>query len=270
MATNSVHSSIGFSYLTNNLSGMLNTSSNHVSVNRGVPVSPPPVKGPELPPPPDNGKDVAAKYFIGALAVAASAIAGIYIYKSRLKEAPIVDYSAGETNPITHYSFRLVEHTKDKFLEVFNKCPDLGLDNKIETTYQRRIRVDKDGKSILRNSAPEFVDRGLKRVDKILRPGSTAQTTFVQDGGTVRALIDWDDEGNLFRYWIKDNKGKIVRDYNFTEENVSSKYYYSKGGIKIKEVHYNDKGWTYERNYDKDGLFVNEHELNPELKNKTE
>ncbi len=263
MENNGLQGIIGFPRLTNNQTGMFMPMNNPIQVRRGVPESPPAIKEPELPPPPKNENNY--KYWIGAACLAASAIAGIVMYNGRLRENPIQKITE-EEELITHYSFKLVEHTRDKVLELFNKCPDLGLENKVETTYQKRVRVDDKGKSILKKAEEQFVNRGLKRYDTLSRPSGMPQTTFVQDDGKVRALIDWDGEGNLYRYWIKNENGQILRDYNFTNPNVSSKYYYTKGGIMIKEVHYNNAGWTFERNYDRNGLFVNEHELNPEAK----
>ena len=51
----------------------------------------------------------------------ASAIAGIVMYNGRLRETS-VQRIIEEDEPITHYSFKLVEHAKDKVLEIFNKC----------------------------------------------------------------------------------------------------------------------------------------------------
>lgn len=263
MANNTVQSNIVFPRLMMNQPGMFMPLENPIQVKRGVPESPPAIKEPELPPPPKNKDNY--KYWLGAACVAASAIAGIVMYNGRLRETS-VQRIIEDDEPITHYSFKLVEHAKDKVLEIFNKCPELGLENKVETTYQKRVRVDENGKSILKKAEKMFVDRGLKRCDTLSRPAGTAQTTFVQDDGKVRALIDWDSDGNLYRYWIKDENGHIIRDYNYTEEGISSKYYYTKGGIRIKEVHYNEDGWTFERNYDREGFFVNEHEIKPELK----
>ena len=261
MANNGIQGIIGFPRLTNNQTGMFMPIKTPVQVRRGVPESPPAIKEPELPPPPKNENNY--KYWIGAACLAASAVAGIIMYNGRLREMPIKVIEE-EEEPIMHYSFKLVKHTKDKVFELFNKCPDLGLENKIDTTYQQRVRVDENGKSILKNAEEVFVNRGLKRYDTLSRPAGTAQTTFVQDDGKVRALIDWDDEGNIYRYWIKNENGQVIRDFNFTTPNVSSKYYYTKGGIMIKEVHYDSKGWTFERNYDRNGFFVNEHKIDPE------
>ena len=184
-----------------------------------------------------------------------------------MKETPIEEFD--EVEPINYYAFRLVEHTKDKVLEIFKKCPDIGFVNRVETVYKERVRVDKNGKSILKKAEKIYKDRGLKRVDKIARPGGAVQTRFVKDDGSIRAQIDWDEDGNLFRYFIKDDRGNIIRDYNYSEEGISTKTYYNKDNVKMKEVFYNGKGWTYERNYTDNGSFLDQYEIKPELKNPT-
>lgn len=268
MAINSVHNRIAFPRLTNNQTGML-MSKMPVPAEKKEENKLPVIVEPELPPPPHRGMKESTKYYLGAAALAASTIAGIYLYRTRLKETPVEDFGDA-VEPIKYYAFRLVEHTKDKVLEIFKKCPDLGFEDRVETVYQQRVRVDKNGKSILKKADKVFKERGLKRIDMISRPGGTAQTRFVKDDGTVRAQIDWDDDGNLFRYFIKDDRGNIIRDYNYSEAWLSTKTYYNKENVKMKEVFYNGKGWTYERNFDDNGVFLDQYEIKPELKNPAE
>ncbi len=264
MAINSVHNRIAFPRLTNNQTGMLMKMT---PPEKKEETKPPVIVEPDLPPPPpQRERRDNAKYYIGAAAIAASTIAGIYLYRTRLKETPIEDFE-NAAEPINYYAFKLVEHAKDKVLEIFNKCPDLGFSNRVETVYQQRVRVDKNGKSILKKADKVYKDRGLKRIDRISRPGGAVQSKFVRADGSVRAQIDWDDDGNLFKYFIKDDRGNIVRDYNYTNEGLSTKTYYNKENIKMKEVCYNGKGWTYERNYDDNGSFLDQYEIKPELKN---
>ena len=260
MAINSVHNRIVFPRLANNQTGML-MSKMPAQAEKKEENKLPVISEPELPPPPHRGMKENTKYYLGAAALAASTIAGIYLYRTRLKETPVEEFEDA-VEPINYYAFKLVEHAKDKVLEIFKKSPDFRVEDRIETVYQQRVRVDKNGKSILKKADKVFKNRGLKRIDMISRPGGAVQTRFVKDDGSVRAQIDWDDDGNLFRYFIKDDRGNIVRDYNYSEEGLSTKTYYNKDNVKMKEVFYNGKGWTYERNFDEGGY--------PELKNTAE
>lgn len=268
MTVNNFNNSIGFPRLTNNTPGMFMTIPQpQSSVVDEVKQDVKPVVQPQAPSKSDKMNDN-TKYLIGAAAVAASAIAGIYIYKGR-NTAKVVENVSEE---VQHKSNIFAEHIKDNFLESLKgKCPELGLENKKEHTFEKLVRVDKNGKSILKvGGEKQFVNRGLKRVDEIVAPAGVKQTTYVTDDGKELAKINWDDEGNVFDYVVKDRNGKLIRDFNVTNPEVTTKHIYNKENVKVSEVQYNGKGWSYEQKFDESGKFLNEKEFKPELKNADE
>lgn len=265
MAVNNFNNSIGFPRLTNNTSGMFMTlTQTQNSANVEVKPEVKPEIQPQVPSKSDKMSDN-TKYLIGATAVAASAIAGIYIYKGRNAAKAVENVS----EEVQHKGNIFAEHIKDNFLESLKgKCPELGFENKNEHTFQKLVRVDENGKSILKTGAEkQYVNRGLKRVDEIVAPAGVKQTTFVTDDGIELAKINWDDDGNVFDYIVKDRNGNVIRDFNVTNPDVTTKFVYNKENIKIAEVQYNGKGWSHEQKFDESGNFLSEKEINPELKN---
>lgn len=265
MAVNNFNNSIGFPRLTNNTSGMFMTlpltqSSVNVEVKQEVKpeiaVSTPFKQGKKS----DN-----TNYYLGAAALAASVIAGILIYRGK-KSTETAETVIEEVQQKVNI---FAEHIKDNFLESLKgKCPELGLENKKEHTFQKLVRVDKNGKSILKaGGEKQYVSRGLKKVDEIIAPAGLKQTTYVTDDGKELAKINWDDDGNVFDYIVKDRNGNVIRDFNVTNPDVTTKFVYNKENIKIAEVQYNGKGWSHEQKFDESGNFLSEKEFNPELKN---
>lgn len=264
MTVNNFNNSIGFPRLTNNTPGMFMTipqpqSSAVVEVKQDVK----PVVQPQAPSKFDKMSDN-TKYLIGAAAVAASAIAGIYIYKGR-NAAKTVDNVSEE---VQYKGNIFAEHIKDKFLESLKgKCPELGLENKKEHTFEKLVRVDEKGKSILKaGGEKQYVNRGLKKVDQILAHAGIKQTTYVTDDGKELVKINWDEEGNVFDYVVKDRNGNVIREFNVTSPDVTIKYIYNRENVKVCEVQYNRKGWSYEQKFDESGNFSSEKEFNPDLK----
>lgn len=265
MAINNFNNSIGFPRLTNNSSGMFMTP----PVSEEVKIKPVEIPEKQIPQMQNTGSEKSGsaesqKYFIGAAAIAASAIAGIYLYKSRSSAAKQLEQKVDEyANAIP----KTVPHLKDNFLAAIGDAPDLDFVNKQVKSLLKRVRVDKNGKSILKKDKPVFAKRGISIVDECLQPSALVQRTFVTDDGKELARIDFDGDGKVWQYFVKDLKGNVIRDYNFSEPGLTTKKIFNKNNKQVLDIQYNDKGWTYEVRYNEDGTIHSTNELNPHLKN---
>ena len=182
MSGNNINNSIGFPGLTNNRSSMLMTTLQPASEKLEKPAS---VENKAQKPSKQALSDK-SKYFIGAAALAASSIAGIYIFKS--KKPPQED--------VVEETVRFIEKIEPvrsgidffkKYLEKLSPVFDM------ETKSQHPV-----GK------------HGAYRIDEILRPSAIKHSEFFRKDGSVFASVDWDDEGKIISYTLTNKPGDII------------------------------------------------------------
>jgi len=184
VAINSTNNSIGFPGLTNNRPGMLMTVPS-AAENTKVPEVK--VENPVQKPSKEKMSEN-TKYFIGAAAIAASAIAGIYIYKGRKppKEENVeqtvqfIDRKEPVRSGIDFFK---------KYLEKLSPSFDF------ETKSQHPV-----GK------------HGAYRIDEILRPSAVKHSEFFRKDGSLFASVDWDDDGKVISYTLLNKNGNVINE----------------------------------------------------------
>lgn len=236
MAVSNINNSIGFPRLTNKSSGMFMTP---VSVNTAVPSTVLPPKSPVVQPVAKK-QESNSNYFIGFAALAASVIAGIYIYKGRNTEAT-TELAKREVARITH------PHIKDNFFDALgiNK-EELSFDEiKEYNLYKLLKKTDADGNPIKKY-------HGIKRVEAIDLSTQVHRTSFVDNENNLLAEAFRNENGEVMGYKIYDKEGRILRHYD-ASSGIVHKNVYNKDGVLVVTVDYDKKGWSYERRYDKTG-----------------
>jgi len=115
------------------------------------------------------------------------------------------------------------------------------------------VRVDANGKSILKKGEPVYINRGISIVDEVNAPAAIAQRTFVTDDGKELAKIIFDGDGNVWQYYVRDFDGNIIRDYNFSEPGFTTKTIFDKDKRVRVEVQFDGNGRSRETRYNEDG-----------------
>ncbi len=184
MAIENFNNSIGFPMVTNKTSGMLIT---HLSVQK--PQDKPQIK-PEIPvqKPSQKGMCDNSKYFLGAAALAASVIAGIYVYKGRKPE-------------------QALDAVKNNVIFYTKKEPKTGTDNKYFIKYLENLKPDFDLENKYQHPVGKF---GAYRVDEVLRPSAINHSEFFRKDGSLFASVDWDDDGKVISYTLMNKAGDII------------------------------------------------------------
>lgn len=243
MTFSNFNNSIGFPRLANNSSSMLMTNfSKPVNANQQVAqdnkeIEQLKLQATILPPPPKDNTN----YWLGALALAASAIAGIYIYKGRNVEY-VADVAQEAVTKINH------PHIKDNFLTALGKYTE-DLEYGIRNEYDLSKVLNKKDAS----GNPIVIRHGIKRVEHNLNPVGLHTTTFETDDGKVLAEAMRNCEGEVVKYEVFDREGRLLRAYD-NESGITRKFVYGKNGNLAREVQYDGKGWSSEIRYDSKGV----------------
>lgn len=235
MTAGNFNNSIGFPRLTNKPSGMFMTQipvqNNAVSSN--ISTVQPAVSRNVSKKEEDN-----SNYFLGLAALAASVIAGIYIYKGRKPDAALAKREALKINH---------PHIKDNFFEGLGINKDeLSIDEiKEYDLYKYLKKTDKDGNPIKKY-------HGVKRVESIDLSTQIHRTSFVDNENKLLAEAFRNENGEVTRYAVYDKEGRMLRDYD-ASTGLVHKNVYNKDGVLVRKVDYDKNGWSYERRYDKTG-----------------
>jgi len=198
-------------------------------------------------------KNSRSNYLLGLTAVAASVIAGIYIYKGRNPEAAaeIVE----ELPKINH------PHCKDNFLKalgVYTIEPKHGMRKEYSIVKELK-KKDADGNPIIKR-------HGIKRIEDYSELVNVHRTSFETDDGLRFAEAIRSSTGDVVRYTVRDKEGRVLRWYDFFE-GITYKNVYNKKGALVREVQFDQKGWSLERRYDSNGKLEEEIQfgVNPDM-----
>ena len=178
----------------------------------------------------DTKKDN-TNYWLGALALAASAVAGLYISKGRNSE--VVQDVVPKSKEIVHRP-----HLKDNFLTALGVNTDevpLGVRNEYELIKNVTL---KNGITITKS-------HGVKRVEDYSPIASIRRTLFETDEGKKLAEAFRNGDGEVVKYTVWDRDGRVLRTYDF-EDGITHKFVYDKNGNQVSEVHYDREGWSKE------------------------
>ncbi len=250
MAKDAFNNKIDFPRLTNNTSGMFTTlnqpaknTSAQLSSPSAQPKAPanlPPLSKPQA----KSDKNSRSNYLLGLTAIAASVIAGIYIYKGRKPEA--VTDAVEELPKINE------PHLKDNFLKalgVYTVEPQHGM--RKEYSFVKELKKkDADGNPIIKR-------HGIKRVEDFSELVNIHRTSFETDDGFRIAEAFRNGKGEVVRYTVRDREGRVLRWYD-SIDGITYKNVYNKNGALVREVQFDQKGWTLERRYDSKGIKLEE------------
>jgi len=232
------NNSIAFPRLTNDKSGMFLMQKNPVKEpvkekisEQNLAIATHPVKK-------DN-----TNYWLGTLAVAASAIAGIYIYKGRNIENAVQSVEK-QVQKINH------PHIKDNFLNALGtNTEEVAAGYRHEYSLSKVINL-KDGSTIEKK-------HGIKRVEDNASNGSVRRTLFETDDGVKLAEAFRNSMGDVIKYTVWDKEGRVIRSYDFNDD-ITRKFIYDKKGSLVSEVQFNREGWSLERRYEDNSPFHSE------------
>ena len=264
MTVGSFNNSIGFPRLTNNSSGMfmmpakpVTPQAPKIDINLLKPTQPSqPVQqvvSAPAPVPTENSSHVSntskdnSNYWIGALAVAAAVVAGIYLNKGKKAEETVEDVK----NVLPKVN---KPHIKDNFLKALG-VNDEEVSVGVRKEYDLVKTVMKAGDDGVKR--PVVVRHGIKRVESISGPSNMRKTTFEKDNGVVLAEVFRDMEGNVCRYKVQDDEGRILREYD-AEDGITKKFVYNKKGTLVSEVKYDCEGYSVEKRYNPETKLLDE------------
>lgn len=177
-----------------------------------------------------SGMSDNSKYMLGAAAIAVAAIATILITrngKAAEKFAETVSSESSKTDEIIPKAY------EDKFMQRLLKLkPEFEVENDIVTTFKS----------------------GVKRIDQMLFDAGIKRSIFQRKDGSEFARVDWSDDGDVFKYIVKDSKNRIVKDFSHTTDDYVTKVRYNKEDELISRFESNLEGWDRWQTFEKDNM----------------
>lgn len=178
-------------------------------------------------------------YWLGALAVAASVVAGIYISKGK-KAEEVVNEVPQQVQKKVDYP-----HIKDNLLKALGvNNVELEIGEIHEYDLMKKVtRTRADGTKV-----DDIKRHGIKRIEDHDGQAALRRTYFVNDDNVILLSAHRDLEGNVVDYVLKDVKGHILKEYD-AAKGIHKKFVYNKDDVLVREVKYDCNGHSIEKRY---------------------